>query len=223
MCFLGLEALEAIQGPLSPGWRKELITEKLTCSKYTDTCDGWSSFSVSFTDIRSSRGMVRFRSPGILFRFAEKHFIFCISSFMHATPPLCCSWQSIRALPLSQVDPLFLLCFSFFLFQSWYLYPACNTPILRKSHWFSVHSIEFLCQVMFSVLFPSASALTCSCPSLSQWGAVLLCPFSGSLCQTTHFSLSILTPCQTCFFHRVDLASASLTVTKSLLLFDIQI
>lgn len=38
---LGLETLEAIQGPLSPKWRKELITgEELACSEYRDTDDG---------------------------------------------------------------------------------------------------------------------------------------------------------------------------------------
>lgn len=39
--LLGQETLEAIQGPLSPKWRKELtVWEKLTCFKDTDTCDG---------------------------------------------------------------------------------------------------------------------------------------------------------------------------------------
>lgn len=85
-----------------------MIGEKLICSKYTNTCHGWSSFLVDFTDTENSRGMVRFRIQICREAFYILYILY-FQFYAHSTTSIQFLLVCKRVLPLFQAVPLSLV------------------------------------------------------------------------------------------------------------------
>lgn len=105
------------------------------CSEYTDSCNGWSSFPMGFTDTMGQQRNAEIQETWALFElFREVFYILYFQFHPHHTTsvlsqPICWSPVSMHVDLSSLVPSMFLI-----LPSPVFLYPASLPFILMESH-----------------------------------------------------------------------------------------